>query len=164
MLACVDVHYVEDGATGALLLFSDWTSETLADQRVVRLPAPAEYRPGHFYERELPVLIALLSQVEQPLGAVVIDGYVWLGAANEKGLGAHLYEALGRTVPVVGVAKTSFKGADFAVPVLRGDATRPLHVTAVGMAPDVAAEHVRSMHGPYRIPTLLKNVDRLSRQ
>jgi deoxyribonuclease V len=163
MLACADVHYLEHEAHGALLLFPDWAAVAPTDQRLVRLPSPAEYRPGHFYERELPVLLALLAQVEHPLEAVIIDGYVWLGAASEKGLGAHLYEALDRAVPVVGVAKTAFKGSGFAVPVSRGGTTRPLYVTAVGMDPGVAAEHVRAMHGPYRIPTLLKEVDRLSR-
>ena len=163
MLACVDVHYGEHEAQGALLLFPDWDSAAATEQRLVRVSPVAEYRPGHFYERELPVLRSLLGQVEQSLTTVVIDGYVWLGSEAEKGLGAHLYEALERTVPVVGVAKTAFKGSGFAVPVKRGDTTRPLYVTAVGMDPNVAAEHVRTMHGPYRIPTLLKEVDRLSR-
>ncbi len=164
MLACVDVHYLEHEAHGALLLFPSWDAAVATDRRVVRLPSPAEYKPGHFYERELPVVLALLAQVEHALAAVIIDGYVWLGAANERGLGAHLYEALGRRVPVVGVAKTAFKGSDFALPVSRGEATRPLYVTAVGLDARVAAEHVRTMHGPYRVPTLLKDVDRLSRE
>jgi len=163
MLACVDVHYLEHEARGALLLFPDWTAEAATEQHVVHVPSPAGYRPGHFYERELPVLRALLARVARPVSIVLIDGYVWLSASNEKGLGAHLYEALGGALPVVGVAKTAFKGSDFAVPVRRGDATRPLYVTAVGMDAGVAAGHVRAMHGPYRIPTLLKDVDRLSR-
>jgi deoxyribonuclease V len=163
VLACADVHYREHEAQGALLLFTDWGAAAATEQHLVRLPAAAEYRPGHFYERELPVLLALLARVDQPLTAVVIDGYVWLGVAGEKGLGAHLYEALDRSVPVVGVAKTAFKGSSFAVPVLRGSATRPLYVTAAGMGTEVAAEHVRAMHGPHRVPTLLKEVDRLSR-
>lgn len=95
MLACVDVHYREHEARGALLLFTDWAATASTEQCLVRLPAAAEYRPGHFYERELPVLLALLAQVDQPLETVVIDGYVWLGSETEKGLGAHLYEALG---------------------------------------------------------------------
>ncbi|EPX63712.1 hypothetical protein D187_006121 [Cystobacter fuscus DSM 2262] len=131
LLACVDVHYQEHETRGALLLFADWAATASTEQRLVHLPAAAEYQPGHFYERELPVLLALLSQVDQPLVTVLIDGYVWLGSSAEKGLGAHLYEALDRRVP--------------------------------GMEPAVAAERVRTMHGPYRVPTLLKDVDRLSR-
>jgi len=47
--------------------------------------------------------------------------------------------------------------------VLRGDSRRPLYVTAAGLDPAAAALHVRSMHGPFRIPTLLKRVDQLCR-
>ncbi|MFY0574698.1 endonuclease V [Cystobacter fuscus] len=85
MLACVDVHYQEHEARGALLLFADWATAVSTEQRLVHLPAAAEYQPGQFYERELPVLLALLSQVDQPLATVIIDGYVWLGSSAEKG-------------------------------------------------------------------------------
>ncbi|RJS19646.1 hypothetical protein DRW03_21740 [Corallococcus sp. H22C18031201] len=67
-MACEAVHDVEQGATGALLLFSDWPSEPLVDQRVVRQRVSSKYRPGHFCERELPVLLAVRSQVERPPG------------------------------------------------------------------------------------------------
>jgi deoxyribonuclease V len=75
-----------------------------------------------------------------------------------------LYQALAGKVAVIGVAKTQFAGAGAAVEVLRGRSTRPLFVTAVGMSAQRAAEHVRSMHGPDRIPTLLKHVDSLARR
>ena len=48
-------------------------------------------------------------------------------------------------------------------PVLRGDSSRPLFVTAAGMNPHGAAELVRGMHGPHRVPTLLKRADQLAR-
>lgn len=76
---------------------------------------------------------------------------------------AHLYEALDRRIPVIGVAKTAFLRATNARDVARGSSAKPLFVTAVGMDLDVAAGHVRDMHGTFRIPTLLKLVDRLSR-
>jgi deoxyribonuclease V len=47
--------------------------------------------------------------------------------------------------------------------VLRGGSARPLYVTAAGLSADEAARRVRDMHGPYRIPTLLKRVDQLCR-
>jgi deoxyribonuclease V len=109
----------------------------------------------------LPHLLKVLAEVREPLEAVVIDGYVWLGE-EKAGLGAHLYEALGRSVPVIGVAKTAFHSS-LAVPVLRGQSQRPLFVTAVGVDASAAAECVRRMHGPSRIPTLLNRVDRLCR-
>ena len=98
-----------------------------------------------------------------PVDVVIVDGYVWLGDGTKPGLGAHLYQALGERTPVVGIAKTKFKGADSASEVIRGKSTRPLFITAAGMSLEVAAEHVRWMHGRYRMPTLLKRVDSLCR-
>jgi deoxyribonuclease V len=98
-----------------------------------------------------------------PASTVIIDGYVWLGAGR-PGLGAHLYQALGQRTAVVGVAKRRFHGAGDAVPILRGTSQVPLFVTAVGIDLAGAAEGVRRMHGAHRIPTLLKRVDRLSRE
>ncbi len=94
---------------------------------------------------------------------VVIDGYVWLSEDRRPGLGARLFEALGGSVVVVGVAKTGFAGSAFAEPVLRGDSAKPLYVTAAGVEASVAAGWIRGMHGEYRVPTLLRRVDRLCR-
>jgi deoxyribonuclease V len=123
--------------------------------------AAPEYEPGAFYLRELPYLLAMLATLDERPELVVIDGYVWLGA-ERPGLGAHLYEALERRVTVVGVAKRPYLGA-LAVPVLRGASKQLLYVGAAGVALEEAAEKVRTMHGIHRIPTLLKRVDRLSR-
>ena len=77
------------------------------------------------------------------------------------GLGAHLHASLG--VPVVGVAKTRFASATDALAVCRGGSRSPLYVSAAGMAAPEAAALVAAMHGPYRVPTLLKAVDALAR-
>ena len=61
------------------------------------------------------------------------------------------------------VAKTRFASATDAVPVLRGGSRSPLFVSAAGMPADVAAAHVALMHGAYRVPALLKQVDALAR-
>ncbi len=165
MLACVDVDYRENEAAAACVLFRAWGDEAPAGQLVQHLAGIEPYVPGQFYRRELPCLLAVLGRVAEPLEVVVIDGYVWLGDETHPGLGAHLYEALGRRVPVVGVAKTRFHSARLAVPVVRGrDSTRPLFVTAAGLDAALAGEWVRSMHGDYRLPTLLKRVDQLCRQ
>jgi len=50
------------------------------------------------------------------------------------------------------------------VPVLRGGARRPLHVTAVGLEAQAAADLVPGMAGKHRIPALLRTTDRLARQ
>ena len=93
---------------------------------------------------------------------MIIDGYVWLGG-QRPGLGGHLHEVLGQQVAIIGVAKTQFAGAEPVELVLRGQSRTPLYVSAVGMDLATAASHIRAMHGPHRIPTLLKRVDQLSR-
>lgn len=162
MLACMDVDYRDTVTVAACVLFRDWADAAEASHLVERGPPAAPYEPGQFFRRELPHLLKVLAAVREPLEAVVIDGYVWLGE-ERPGLGAHLYEALGRRVPVVGVAKTAFHSSGLALPVLRGQSQRPLFVTAVGLDASAAAEHVRRMHGASRIPTLLGRVDRLCR-
>ncbi len=159
MIACVDVDYGPTCVTAACVGFDAWSDEVAAIELVVRSQgAAAAYQPGAFYERELPYLLAVLERMPV-LDLVVIDGYVWLGA-DEPGLGWHLHAARGASV--VGVAKTRYAGAD-AIDIVRGDSARPLHVTAVGIEPAVAAEHVRGMHGDFRIPTLLRRADALAR-
>ncbi len=163
MLAALDVAYGAQGAAAACVLFHRWTDPAEADTRLALVADVAPYEPGAFYRRELPCLLAVLAAVGAPLEAIVVDGYVWLSADGRPGLGAHLYEALGRVAPVIGVAKTSFTGSAFAEPVLRGGSARPLHVTAAGVDAGAAARWIEGMHGPHRLPTLLKRVDRLCR-
>ncbi|QSQ22099.1 endonuclease V [Pyxidicoccus parkwayensis] len=163
MLACLDVDYRADLTVAACVLFRDWPDGAESSHRVDHGPPAAPYEPGQFYRRELPHLLRVLGMVQEPLEAIVVDGYVWLGE-DRPGLGAHLYEALGRTVPVIGVAKTAYVTTGPALPVLRGQSLRPLFVTAVGIDTAKAADCVRRMHGPSRIPTLLNRVDRLCRE
>jgi deoxyribonuclease V len=164
MLACVDVDYRAGEAFAACVLFRSWDDGSSADERVERVTRIEPYEPGQFYRRELPCLLAVLGRVREPLEAVVVDGYVWLRDEQAPGLGARLFEALGRSVPVIGVAKTRFVSASAAVAVRRGHSGRPLYVTAAGMDVEVAARHIQGMHGPFRLPTLLKRVDRLCRE
>ena len=165
MIVAVDVDYRESEVVAAAVGFASWTDAHTTVEVVVTSDAPAApYEPGRFYLRELPHLVGVLALLVPPLDAIVIDGYVWLDGAHAiPGLGAHLYDALGGTVPVLGIAKTAFAGAS-AIEVVRGESARPLYVTTVGVAATAAAEHVRAMHGDYRIPTLLKRVDQLCRE
>ncbi len=164
VIAAVDVDYRDDGAVAAAVWFDRWDAEAPLTERVVRVGAVADYRPGRFFERELPAVLAVLAGTTSDV--VIVDGYVWLGPAGERpGLGAHLHAAFdeGSAPAVIGVAKNRFAGAE-SVEVLRGGSARPLYVTAVGIGQNEAAEAVRGMHGAHRIPTLLARVDRLSRQ
>ena len=169
MRCAVDVDYRSIGrleparATGvatACVTFAAWTDAAPATERVVVSTTPAApYESGAFYRRELPYLLAILDGVAASV--VIVDGHVWL-AGGRPGLGAHLHAALGGRAAVVGVAKRPFAGAA-AVPVVRGAGHNPLYVSAVGIDVLDAVAGLRAMHGPFRIPTLLKRVDRLCR-
>jgi deoxyribonuclease V len=159
MLCCVDVDYQATGVTAAAVGFAAWTDALGAIEVVVRsFEAPQPYEPGAFAKRELPYLRGVLARMPA-LDAILVDAFVWL-APERPGLGKVLHDACG--VPVIGVAKTRFEGAT-ALEVVRGDSARPLYVTAVGFDEATAAEHVRTMHGEFRIPTLIKRADALAR-
>jgi len=163
MIAALDVCYRGASAIAACVLFEEWTSEIPAQELQEHIEEVQPYEPGSFYLRELPCLLKVLSRLNDRLEAVIIDGYVWLGPENSPGLGARLYDALGHKTPVIGAAKSPFKGATNAERVFRGKSTRPLYVTSGGMEPTEAAKRIAGMHGAHRIPTLLKRVDRLCR-
>jgi deoxyribonuclease V len=165
MKICLDVDYRGDHAVAAGVLFHDWTDAVAAGEVVERVSAVEAYVPGQFFRRELPCLCAVLARVRDPIELILIDGYVWLADEAQPGLGGHLCETLGKSTPIIGVAKSRFRSAGSAISVFRGnEAMRPLFITAAGMDVREAAGHVQTMHGPYRIPTLLKRVDSLCRQ
>ena len=162
MILCVDVAYVDATAFAAGVRFDDWSDAAPAQEIVVRVENVEPYVPGQFYRRELPSILALVDAAPSRPSAIVIDGYVWLDD-HRPGLGARLHEALGGDVAVIGVAKTKFGNASSSVPLLRGTSTTPLFITAAGLPLDDTVAHIRSMHGPHRIPTLIKRADQLRR-
>ena len=161
-IAVLDVHYMDDQAAAACVVVDDWPDELPSHEAVEWMDHVEPYQPGSFFRRELPCLLAVLRKLSSPPSLVVIDGYAWLDGDGRRGLGAHLHDALDPSIPVVGVAKSRFAGAG-PIEVLRGASRSPLFVTAAGVDPGLAAEAVRRMHGPHRIPTVLKRVDRLCR-
>lgn len=160
MFVALDVDYRDDLARTGWVLFSGWEAgQPLREGTFLTSPV-ASYEPGAFYKRELPCLLQALKALP-PVGLVILDAYCWLGP-ERPGLGARLYEALDQRCPVVGVAKTAFQGQP-GTPVTRGASLTPLYVTACGLEEIEAADRVKSMHGAFRIPTLLKRVDQLAR-
>jgi deoxyribonuclease V len=117
------------------------------------------YRPGEFYRRELPPLRAVLADL-RGLGLLVVDGYADLDPGGRPGLGAHAHAEFG--IPVIGVAKSGFRTATHAVPVVRGSSVRPLFVTAAGMPAADAADLVRHIAGRYRLPDAMRRADTLA--
>ena len=164
MKLALDVHYDEapGRSSAAGVLFGDWTDaaaiETFAEVTSIASP----YIPGEFFRRELPCLLSIIEPVRArvALETVIVDGYVDLGAGR-PGLGRYLFEALDKAVRVIGVAKTHFAGSE-GIAITRGQSATPLWITASSDAAR-AADAICTMHGPYRIPTLLKRVDQLAR-
>jgi deoxyribonuclease V len=101
----------------------------------------------------------VLSGVDD-LDLLIVDGYVDLDPDGRPGLGAHAHAEFG--VPVIGLAKTRFAPAVHAVPVVRGNATRPLYVTTVGIPQPDATDLVRTMTGKFRLPDALRRIDNLA--
>ena len=163
MILAVDVSYSGSGARAAGLLFETWDSDTFARKILVAVDGVAQYVPGMFYERELPCIERVLSQVSEPLSCIVVDGYVALGRHNTPGLGMKLWESLGGTTPIIGVAKSPFADTPNEARLYRGGSSRPLFVTAAGMSVEEAKARILRMRGNYRLPDLLRAVDAYSR-
>jgi deoxyribonuclease V len=159
----VDVHYENARGRAACVVARAWEDAVGCEERVIGISEVSPYKPGAFFERELPCIVRALSLVRAVLGAVIVDGYVDLDANGAPGLGAHLHEHLARSIPVIGVAKSTFRGSDFARKVLRGASQSPLFVTARGIPIDDAARFVQNMHGAHRVPTLVTRADQLAR-
>ena len=157
----VDVHYLGSGGAraGAVVTADARFSAVVAERAEVLAEVPP-YRPGEFYLRELPPIRAVLHGL-RGLSLLVVDGYADLDPGGRPGLGAHAHAEFG--IPVIGVAKTAFRTATQAVPVLRGTSVRPLFVTAAGMPRDEAADLVRHMAGQHRLPDAVRRADGLAR-
>ena len=159
--AAVDVHYPSTGgARAAAVLAADAAFAHVLAERTAVITQVPPYRPGEFYLRELPPLRAVLED-PSGLGLLVVDGYADLDPAGRPGLGAHAHAEFG--IPVIGVAKSRFRTATHAVPVVRGSSGRPLFVTAAGISRADAADLVRRMAGRYRLPDALRRADTLAR-
>ncbi len=159
--AAVDVHYLgTGGARAAVVLAADAAFAQVLAERTAVVARVSPYRPGEFYLRELPPLHAVLDDLVG-VGLLVVDGYADLDPAGLPGLGAHAHAEFG--IPVIGVAKSRFRTATHAVPVVRGSSARPLFVTSCGMPAADAADLVRRMAGRYRLPDALRRADTLAR-
>jgi deoxyribonuclease V len=164
LIACVDVDYGRSdsagGAQAAVVAFTPWDAPVAQETHVVPVAHVEPYEPGAFYKRELPCILLALAELASPPDVVIVDGHAWLGPTR-PGLGARLLAAEPRIATVVGVAKTRFAGAP-AIAVLRGRSATPLWVDEAGVKVE-AAKRVVEMHGPYRVPTMLRLVDQLCR-
>lgn len=164
MKIIVDVNYGVSDALAAGIVFRDWKDSEALHIITSHVSRIEPYEPGMFYKRELPCIQKVLNDVAKQIGPslnlkyIVVDSYVWLGS-TKPGMGHKLYETLEKQVPVIGVAKKHFQGADNAVKILRGESKSPLFISAVGIDTQEAANIIRDMHGNFRLPTLIKLAD-----
>jgi deoxyribonuclease V len=166
MIYAFDVYYSNNIAQAVAIGFDHWTDSVPKVSEKELIINIEEYVPGEFYKRELPCILKVLGKLRpDTISTIVVDGYVQLDDKGTPGLGGRLYQMLQEKIPVVGVAKKSFADNHRRVrEVLRGQSLQPLYVTSAGIDVDDAAANVRAMHGDHRIPTLLKQLDTLSRR
>lgn len=136
-----------------------------AREQVLEIAGAARYQPGAFYLREMPGLLALIETFDEPPRLIFVDGYVWLDRERDRGadedaafdhvssclmapglsptsprpgMGARLWQALGCHIPVIGVAKSRFRGAPATIVYRRGS-RRALYITSAGIPAGEAA-------------------------
>lgn len=166
MIYAFDTYYYEDYANTICIAFEEWTSEKEAEIFIEKTGITSEYESGAFYKRELPCILSLINQINLKNGDIIIvDGYVTLNDDGKIGLGGYLYDVLEQKYAVIGVAKNEFSSPDSQrKTVYRGDSKTPLFITAKGINVSEAQLNVEQMHGPFRIPSLLKKLDQLTRE
>ncbi|CAG1771314.1 hypothetical protein BAC3_01712 [uncultured bacterium] len=162
MILAVDVGYSETTALAAGVLFKEWDSDECERIVTVNVENVAAYESGSFYKRELPCILKLLEAIEDEITCIVIDGYVSLGT-DHKGLGMYLWNSLAGEMPVIGVAKSRFQDTPEQAEIYRGGSLRPLYISSIGINLDEAKINISKMKGDFRIPTLLKLADQVSR-
>jgi len=165
MILAFDTYYFENKAKTVCLAFDNWNESEKFSIFTEILEDIKEYVPGEFYKREMPCILSLFRNLNIPdIETIIVDGFVFLDDHNKLGLGGHLYEALDCRIPVIGVAKSNFATITHNKKALcRGESKNPLYITSIGIDPDIATENIRNMSGNYRMPTLLKELDRLTK-
>ena len=161
MIVAFDTYYYENSAKTVGIGFHNWTDNEVAIIKSEIIEGVSDYEPGKFYKRELPCILSLLNKFEiSGIMTIIVDGYTTIDNQGKNGLGGYLYESLDRKIPIVGVAKNRFKlNSKNAKEILRGNSSNPLFISALGIDLNLATEKIKSMHGDYRIPTILKMVD-----
>ncbi|WP_265427736.1 endonuclease V [Chryseobacterium sp. YIM B08800] len=166
MIYAFDTFYYEDFAKTVCIAFENWTSETESFIYSENTEISSDYESGAFYKRELPCILSLLKKIDLKEGdLIIVDGYVTLDNNGKIGLGGYLYESLDKKYPVIGIAKNGFASEDdLRKTIFRGESKTPLFLTTVGIDSDDIKIKVENMFGAYRIPTLLKKLDQLTRE
>ncbi|WP_299890925.1 endonuclease V [uncultured Lacinutrix sp.] len=161
MIIAFDTYYYDNKAKTVGVSFNKWNDNQPIEIYSEIIEGVAEYEPGSFYKREMPCIISLLKKINiNEVELILVDGYVILNNDGKYGLGGHLYKYLNEKIPIVGVAKSGYDSNTLnSKALLRGESKKPLYISAIGIELDLAYTHIKSMHGNYRIPTLLQIMD-----
>ncbi len=160
-IAGLDVHY-NDYARACCVVFEMGPVEKIVAEYCEIIDTVNEYIPGEFYKRELPCLLQVYQNVKEKVDIIIIDGFVQLGP-GKMGLGGRLFTALDKKIPVIGVAKTYFKGCTDYRCIYRGASRKPLYISSIGVDLEYSAALIKNLGGANRIPAVLKRVDQLTR-
>lgn len=165
MILALDVHYKETyaKAVGVLFNWEDTKPQKVFSKNIAQVE---EYISGQFYKRELPCILELLKQIDlEKVECIIVDGHVYVNNDKTLGLGGHLYHSLKEKFPVIGVAKNSFINTEkVSFPIYRGESTQSLFVSTIGTDIDEMSKRIQNMKGNYRIPTILKELDRITKE
>ncbi|WP_422103982.1 endonuclease V [Winogradskyella sp.] len=161
MILAFDTYYFDTKAKTVCLSFETWTDAKPKQLVSEIIEGVAAYESGEFYKRELPCILSLLNRFDlDAIEFIIVDGYAVLNNEGKLGLGGHLFETLNKKTPIIGVAKSRFNGNNrYSRELFRGKSKNPLYISAKGVALDLAFNLIQSMHGDYRIPTLLQILD-----
>ena len=161
MIYAFDTYYYENKANTVAVGFKSWSDEKPIEVYSEVLEGILEYEPGSFYKRELPCILSVLEKIDLTgIELIIIDGYVQLDDNGKLGLGGHLYKRLDEKIPIIGVAKSGYRQNKINNKILlRGKSKNPLYISAIGIELNKAFEYIKSMHGKYRMPTLLQLLD-----
>jgi deoxyribonuclease V len=165
MILAIDVHYKDQVAKSVGLLFK-WSDKEPEEILIDYLINPADYIAGEFYKRERPCLLKIIEKVDlNNLEAIIIDGYVYIDNNREFGLGGYVWQALKEKIPIIGVAKNYYYGnAETVKQIIRGNSKKPLYVSAIGITLEEALSKIADMFGEFRIPTILKLLDTITKE
>lgn len=163
----IDVHYGVDNeqtnATVAGIRFQGIEKNHICSKHQIHVNEVAPYESGQFYKREMPCILKLLEQINEPYDILIIDGYVFLDGETKEGLGKYLYNNLSEKKPIIGIAKNKFYAINDDYAVYRGKSKKPLYVTSIDIDTSQAIDMVKKLEGSYRLPNIITMVDHLSR-
>jgi deoxyinosine 3'endonuclease (endonuclease V) len=169
VIIAIDTFYESDEKAFTVgVLFNSWQDKVPSS--IISVTSEnnfGPYIPGQFYKRELPCILDLLKNLDlSKLDFIVLDGFLRLKDSNgnvHDGLGLHLKKKLNMPqLKLIGVAKSLYcKCDEISVKLYRNkEVTKPLFIQGEGISNQLAANLIYSMDGNYRLPTLLKILDK----